>query len=733
MSRPALRHALARTLGTIVVLPWLLPMADPASAQLDVQAEAQSGLPVALVADEVVYDAELGRVTATGNVEVYYGERTLTAGRIVYDDRTGRISAEGELVLRDPSGATVFADTADLDAELRDGLVTGARSVMAESVRLAAVEARRIDDRYNALSKVVYSPCAVCPENPTPLWRIRARRVIHDEVEHVIHYESATFEVFGVPIAWLPYFRHADPTVDRTSGFLVPGFRSSSIFGYALKVPYYLVIDPHSDLTVTPFVMTNENPILELDYRRVFESGALTFGGSVTWNDYEGQGDLHGHVDTDGLFDIGYGIDAGWDIAFASDDAYLRRFDYDRYGDRLTSEVFVERYREDDFFDLAGVYFQSLREDEPAGQIPLALPLLDARIEAPDPLLGGELAFFTSGYLLNRNNGADNGRFTLGADWERQEILPIGLAVTGFAQVRGDAFSSIDDAAVPQTLGGRIVGQGGVEMRYPLIWDPADGADHILEPVVQAIMAPYGQNDEFPNEDSLVTEFDELSVIERNHFSGLDNVEEGPRINLLLRYDRISDEGLRFDASVGRTFRFQEVEAFSAGSGLRDQESDFVAAWQASYDPYVVVRHRMRFDDDATVTRNEVFGALDLDPVELSGSYIFLEADPEIGAPLDREEVVANAGLQIDRNWSLSGFMRRDLQLGEFVQLGGQVTWENECAAIDVYLRRRYTDIEDAPASTTVGVDIRLLTLGTTESAAGKRDKGFLPGGFGCG
>lgn len=724
MRKPALRHVL----GAMAVLLWLPTMAQPARAQLEVETD----LPVALVADEIIYESAIGRVTATGNVEVYYGARTLTADRIVYDDRTGRISAEGDLVLRDPSGTTVFADAADLDPELRDGLVVGARSVMGDNARMAAVEARRIDDRYNTLSKVVYSPCAVCPENPTPLWSIRARRVIHDEQERMIHYENATFEVFGVPVGWLPYFRHPDPTVDRASGLLIPRFLSSSIFGYALKVPYYQVIDAHSDLTLTPFVTTNDGAILELDYRRLFESGELSFGGSVTWNDYEG-GDakVHGHVDTDGLFGIGAGVKAGWDVAFTTDDGYLRRYEFD-YADRLTSELFVKRYREDDFFDVAGVYFQSLRSNEPAGQIPLALPLLDARLELPDPLTGGEFGLFASGYLLNRNNGADNGRFTLGVDWERQEILPIGLSVTGFAQVRGDVFSSVGDPSVPDTPAGRITGLGGVELRYPLIWEPEGGADHILEPVVQAVMAPYGHNDGFPVEDSLVTEFDELSVISRDHFTGLDSFEEGPRVNLLLRYDRIGDGGLRFDAAVGRTYRFDELETFSSGSGLRDAESDFVTAWQASYDPYVVVRHRMRFDDDGTVTRNEVFGGLNIAPVELTASYIFLEADPEISAPFDREEVSASAGLQIDRNWSISGFLQRDLELGEFVRVGGQLTWANECAVIDLYLRRRFTDLEDAPAATSVGVNVRLLTLGTTELDAAE-NRGLLSGGYGCG
>ncbi len=88
----------------------------------------------------------------------------------------------------------------------------------------------------------------------------------------------------------------------------------------------------------------------------------------------------------------------------------------------------------------------------------------------------------------------------------------------------------------------RVTGLAGVELRYPLIWDPEGGADHIIEPVVQGILAPYGLNDGFPDEDSLVNEFDELSVLDRDHFTGLDRFEGSPRVNLLLRYDRISGQ-----------------------------------------------------------------------------------------------------------------------------------------------------------------------------------------------
>jgi LPS-assembly protein len=50
-------------------------------------------------------------------------------------------------------------------------------------------------------------------------------------------YRDAHLEFYGVPIAYTPYFKHPDPTVDRQSGFLAPTFGNSSALGVTLEVP----------------------------------------------------------------------------------------------------------------------------------------------------------------------------------------------------------------------------------------------------------------------------------------------------------------------------------------------------------------------------------------------------------------------------------------------------------------------------------------------------------------
>lgn len=703
---------LLTTAGPVVAQ---VPPEKPVSRALPQVPPVKPGLPVALIADSVEYDTDTGRVTASGNVEVYYGERTLTAERIVYDSRSGTITAEGQIVLRDPSGATLFADFAEVDEELRQGLVRGARAVMGENIKLSAVEARRVDARFNQLSKAVYSPCRVCKSDPTPLWRIRARRVIHDEIERRIHYEDATLDILGVPVLWLPWLSHPDPTVARASGFLVPEFRQSSTYGFGVQAPYYWMIDEHSDATFTPFLTTGDGPIGIVEYRRAFASGDLRTEGSLTYGDYTGENRFHGHVEAQGDFALESDYRWGFDAIAVTDDGYLARYDFSDE-DRLTSELWLRRYRATGFLDLNAVHFRSLRDDEPAGQIPVALPDFELRHEVPVTLVGGDLGLFASSTALFRGEGLDTSRFTVGADWERQEILPSGLVLKGFAEVRADLFLNDEFGTVEKATEFRVGPLAGLEARFPLISESASGPAHVLEPIAQAILAPYGVNsDDIPNEDSQVVEFDETGLFDRSHFPGLDAFEEGPRLNLGLRYELIAPDGFGFDAGLGRVLRPKGLEEFSAGSGLRDAASDWVGAWALRYDPYVTVRQRVRIGDDFALTRHEVDGEFRYRRASLGLNYIFLEKDPAIDTPDDREEVVARAGLGLHRNWTLSGLMRRDLEQGEFVEAGGRLAFENECCRVELFLKRRFSEREDAPEGTTVGVQVRLFTLGNND------------------
>ena len=48
-------------------------------------------------ANEINYDYTNDRVSAVGNVQIYFGGATLEADRVIYDQKTKRLHAEGNV------------------------------------------------------------------------------------------------------------------------------------------------------------------------------------------------------------------------------------------------------------------------------------------------------------------------------------------------------------------------------------------------------------------------------------------------------------------------------------------------------------------------------------------------------------------------------------------------------------------------------------------------------------
>ncbi|HEU0222768.1 MAG TPA: LPS assembly protein LptD [Paracoccaceae bacterium] len=685
-----------------IVAAALIAAGEPAAAQEDPFALPRD-LPVALIADEVVYDSVARRLVARGSVQVFYGERTLTADEIVYDAASDRIIATGRLVLRNPDGSTLYADYAELDAELRDGLLRSARAVLAQRFKIAAVQAERVGGRYNVLGKAVFSTCEVCPEAPVPLWRIRARRVVHDELMKTIHYEDATFDVAGVPVFYLPYFRHPDPTLERSTGFLVPIFKASDIYGYGLKTPFYWAIDPSSDATITPFVTTDEGVILEGEYRRRFTAGYLELAGSAKYEEDRRDRPFRGHLTGDGYYYVTDTVFGRFDANFVSDDGYLSDFDYSNV-DRLTSEAAIASYREDGYWELGTAYFQSLRTGEGVGSIPFALPEFDLRETWDDALLGGTLGLTVNGVGLKRTGGQDVVRGTALVDWDRSWTTAQGLLLRGFAEARFDAFRVWDSRELPNELRTRFTPLVGLESRFPLI-RADEGATHIIEPIAQVIWSePTGDQALLPNEDSLLVEFDETNLFDTSRFAGYDVIEPGLRANLGLRYERLDVDGWSFGLLAGRVLRTESEPVLAGTTGLAEALSDYVGAFTLSYPPHVNLVSRVLVRDDFTLDRNELRLDLAYAEATFSGSYVYLSEDVLGGAFTEREEATGQATYQLSPNWSVGGEMTYDIGTGRFVRAGAVITYGNECVEVDFSVARRFTRSNRVNASTSVGI-----------------------------
>lgn len=692
-----------------IFLP-LKPQADApgASGGAPPSAEGEKKQEVLIRADRMTYDANTSVVTAEGNVEVTYGPRMLLADKLSYNQRTRIVIAEGNASIREANGTTLSGSRIEVTDDMRDGIIESLNVVLAGRGRLAAARATRSEGTVMTLEKASYTTCEPCKEDPSkpPTWQIKAFRVIYNQEKARVEYEDAFFEVFGVPVAYLPYFSHSDPEAPRQSGFLVPGMGHSTDIGYFVEVPYYFALAPSYDLLLAPMYTENDGALLKGEWRERTHTGAYNIQASGRWGqpfDRDGNefGDetLQGHIFGRGRFQIDEVWRWGYDAQLTSNDTYLKRYDISSL-DRLENNLFIEGIDGRSYAAINGWYFQGLREFDDPGLTPLVLPLAEIEYVPDETVLGGRFQLLGNALYLRRGEGRDTARLSSTASWKLPITTTGGHLFTFFANLRADAYHVTDSglSGNEEDTVGRVLPLAGAEWRYPLVrtdW----GWKQVIEPIVQVIGAPYGGNsDEIPNEDSAAFEFDETNLFSLNKFPGLDRWETGPRINAGVRAAAYFDEGF-VEAIVGESFRFHEDDAFTEQSGLRNQQSDYVGRLTVQPDGNIRLVHRFRIDQSAfRYERNEIYAeAFDPDLYSFKAGYILLEPEPLI--PQQREEInLAGAYRALDYIW-LRASGRKELADDQMIESKFGISYEDDCAEFGVDFRRRFTrdrDIEPA-------------------------------------
>ena len=715
------------TLRILVLLTLLLGSLGDAAAQ-----EVSGEIPALLSADSVTYDENLEVVTASGNVEIAQGERVLLADSVSYNLKTDVVTASGNISLLEPTGEVLFADYVELADDLREGLVKNFRALLTDRSRLAAADAVRTNGNRTVMRKAVYSPCSLCEEDPSkaPLWQIKADRVIHDQEDQTITYRDASLEVFGLPVAYTPYFEHPDPTVKRKSGFLAPTVGSDGNLGLTAQVPYFWAISPDRDITFEPIFTTEQSVVLAGQYRQLLKDGMLDIAGSATIADRRDSEDdvdenvLRGHIDAEGRFDINDTWRWGFDLNRSTDDTYLRLYNFS--GKRsLTSNAYVEGFRGRNYMAVNNYLYQGLRQSDDQSTTPIIIPQLDYNFISEPGVAGGIYTLDVGVLALHREEGRESRRASAVAGWELPFTSPIGDVYRLRASLQADGYWVEDfdpnqqevvrpGAAGDEHFTGRIFPQLSLLWRYPWVSN-AGGWTQMVEPVVQAVAAPlYRMNPgEIPNEDSQDFEFDDTNLLSLNRFPGTDRVDPGPRVDYGLKWNVVTPAGMTSSAFVGQSYRLEEEENFKTGSGLEDQASDIVGRFDFRPSRYVDLQYRFRFDKDTFARRRSEVDALVGPPaLNLRLNYLDLNLADAQGEFSQREELTLEVRSKLSEYWSVFLSHRRNLETDDSLSTEAGIGYQDECFLIDVIAQRNFFDDREIDPEDSIFLRIGLKHLG---------------------
>ena len=327
-------------------------------------------IPLFLVAEQIETQISADTITvergeilfAEGNVIVQYGNNKIEAKALKFNQKTKEIEFTEIQDFQDGKAISLSASEAVISSDLSEGIISAANLILDKSIKIQTGEVRLKGGQISSVSEIFrVTSCKEC-EGKEPNWYLSASSAKRDAENFNIVYKDVTVRVRGLPIAYIPYLRMPDPSVDRARGFLVPEAVLTSNLAGGLKLPYFIPFDRSSDILLTPY-FSSKTRTLEYRYRKKFRNGDLAITGAFSDDDLVNN-DLRYFSQLVGNYQLGYGIDLNFNIGKVGDTSYLRDYVYSEESD-FNSEIslgktIVERQQ---FFDGGLSYLREKEQD----------------------------------------------------------------------------------------------------------------------------------------------------------------------------------------------------------------------------------------------------------------------------------------------------------------------------------------------------------------------------------
>jgi LPS-assembly protein len=204
-------------------------------------------------ANYVEFYQERHRIVATGNVTFVSGGSRIFAEKMEFDTktRTGTFfEADGWASIGERADRSMFG-TQEPDARFR------------------GKEIHKLGPKKYKIVNGAFSTCA----QPTPRWELVSGTATLNLDDYVL-LKNSLFRVKGVPLMYMPIFYYPIEEDDRSTGFLLPIWGTSTIGGQAWTFPFFWAINRSQDATLEYQWMSQAGQQFGGEYRYVMGPGS---------------------------------------------------------------------------------------------------------------------------------------------------------------------------------------------------------------------------------------------------------------------------------------------------------------------------------------------------------------------------------------------------------------------------------------------------------------------------
>ena len=723
-------------------------------------------------ANKLTYSQDDNIIEATGNVVAKNQEgKQISSDKIIYNKKTQQLSTFGNSKFTDEKGGTLFAESFeynlekkiisaekkvkfidkekntyyfsklnaddkfdeiigfDINADLnKQNLKSGDKFNEFIEPRFSGKSAS-IKNNITIVKDARFTTCKKTNETDgCAYWNLNAGELIHDKEQKKITYKNASLDLNNVPVLYLPYFAHPDPTVKRESGFLPPTLANlGGDIGSTMKIPYFYPVSQSADFTVSPVYYFKQHPLLLGEYREKFKNGDISLEGGFTQGYKEvtttktdgSRHHLYGNLNlifSDKILDQTI-LNAK--IQQVNNPTYLRVNKINSTNDgfkknlikeddtKLTNEINLNSFGKTENLNIKAATYRDISVTKNSDQYSYLLPELS--YSKYNLFNDNNLSLNSIFKSQNTNTNQNKSTFINNLDYSTQDFYNNNLGIGYKFLTKINNINYYSDYKTPnQNLNSQINPVVGFDTSLPFAKINKDTEQYII-PRILTRYAPGKMTNATTNDTTLNTD----NIFSMNRMNSDELIEKDLSFNLgadwIWQEKKTNNkEPEKATISVGQVLKLNKDLDMPTKSSLQKSNSDIVSKINYLSPKNFDVTLKSTFDNQLNhVYYNDFTFKKNFTSSEVN--FNFYEKNSHIG---NERYAKANVTSYITDSTKLKIESDRNLKtdLTNSHKLG--IENENECIRYGFYLQKNYSADKDLKPATSVYFGVTLLPFG---------------------
>lgn len=723
-------------------------------------------------ANKLTYSQDNNIIEATGNVIAKNQEgKQISSDKIIYNKKTQQLSTFGNSKFSDDKGGTLFAESFeynlekkiisaekkvkfidkekntyyfsklnsddkfdeiigyDINADLnKQNLKSGDKFNEFIEPRFSGKSAS-IKNNITIVKDARFTTCKKTNETDgCAYWNLNAGELIHDKEQKKITYKNASLDLNNVPVLYLPYFAHPDPTVKRESGFLPPTLANlGGGIGSTTKIPYFYPVSQSADFTVSPVYYFKQHPLLLGEYREKFKNGDISLEGGFTQGYKEitttktdgSRHHLYGNLNlifSDKILDQTI---LNTKVQQVNNPTYLRVNKINSTNDgfkknlikeddtKLTNEINLNSFGKTENFNIKAATYRDISVTKNSDQYSYLLPELS--YSKYNLFNDNNLSLNSIFKNQNTNTNQNKSTFINNLDYSTQDFYNNNLGIGYKFLTKINNINYYSDYKTPnQNLNSQINPVIGFDTSLPFAKINKDTEQYII-PRILTRYAPGKMTNATTNDTTLNTD----NIFSMNRMNSDELIEKDLSFNLgadwIWQEKKTNNkEPEKATISVGQVLKLNKDLDMPTKSSLQKSNSDIVSKINYLSPKNFDVTLKSTFDNqlnhiyynDFTLKKNFTSSEINFNFYE-KNSYIGNEKYAKVNAV---SYITDSTKLKIETDRNLKTDLTNSHKLG--------IENENECIRYGFYLQKNYSSDKDLKPATSVYFGVTLLPFG---------------------